>query len=72
MRGLQRTVDEDRYCVDLLIQLSAARSALDRVRMSIVESHTRGCVADAIREGEGDEKIDELMSVLQLFLKQGG
>ena len=62
MRGLQRMVEEDRYCIDILTQLSAVSAALDRVGLLVLEDHVRHCV----REG-GDEKIDELMRAIERF-----
>lgn len=51
IRGLQRMVEEDVYCPDILTQVAAARAALDRVGLMLLEDHTRGCVARALREG---------------------
>ena len=62
-------IEQDRYCVDLLVQISAVRSALNQLGMRLVEDHTRGCVRNAIRHGEGDESISELMDVLRKFAR---
>ena len=67
--GISRMVEDDRYCVDILIQISAVRSALNQVAMQIVEDHTKGCVLRAIQAGKGEEAIAELMEVLQRFTK---
>ncbi|MGE5560697.1 MAG: metal-sensitive transcriptional regulator [Chloroflexota bacterium] len=67
VRGVQKMIDEDRYCPDILVQISAIQSALSKVAMQILEGHTRGCVARAIREGHGDAAIEELMDVLRKF-----
>lgn len=69
IRGIQRMVDEDRYCVDVLVQLAAVRAGLDKVGLALIEGHTRGCMRAAIVTGQGDETIDELMDVLAKFLK---
>ncbi|MBI2914572.1 MAG: metal-sensitive transcriptional regulator [Firmicutes bacterium] len=69
VRGIHRMVEEDKYCVDVLIQVAAARAALDRVGLALLESHTRGCVARAIKEEHGDEAIGELMEVMMHFIK---
>ncbi len=69
VRGLQKMLNEERYCVDVLVQIAAVQSALDKVRMTLIEDHTRGCVAEAIAKGGGDEKIKELMSIINPFLK---
>ena len=69
IRGIQRMVEEDRYCVDILTQIAAARAALDRVGMELTEDHVRGCVSDAIRSGQGEPYIAELMDVINRFVK---
>ena len=60
--GVIRMADEDRYCVDLLHQLSAVQGALDRIRRDILEGHLRGCLATALAEGSADELVDELVT----------
>lgn len=69
VRGVQRMLDEDRYCVDVLVQLAAIRAGIDKVGLAVIEGHTRGCLRSAIATGHGDEAIDELMDVLAQFLK---
>jgi DNA-binding FrmR family transcriptional regulator len=69
IRGLQAMVEQDRYCLDILTQLSAARAALDKVGMQILDGHARGCLAAAVKSGDSDQAIDELMQVLERFLK---
>lgn len=69
VRGITRMVEEDKYCVDILHQISAVRSALNSVGQILLESHTRGCVARAIREERGDDAIDELMEVLRKYMR---
>ncbi len=66
VRGLQRMVEEEKYCVDILTQISAVRAALHSVGMLILRRHVETCVSDAIETGgtERVEIIDELMSVL--------
>jgi DNA-binding FrmR family transcriptional regulator len=69
VRGISRMIEEDRYCIDILTQVSAIRSALDAAALQILEDHTRGCVRSAIREGTGDAAIAELMDVVRRFVK---
>ncbi|HET7658088.1 MAG TPA: metal-sensing transcriptional repressor [Bacillales bacterium] len=69
VRGLQKMIEEDRYCVDVLVQMSAINAALKKVGFSLMERHTKTCVSDAIRSGEGEEQIQELMKVVQQFSK---
>lgn len=69
VRGIQKMVDEGRYCVDILTQLAAVRAAVNKVGIMVLEGHTKGCVADAINSENQDEKLEELMKVLSKFLK---
>ncbi|MGE5673384.1 MAG: metal-sensitive transcriptional regulator [Mycobacterium leprae] len=69
IRGLQRMIDDDRYCVDVLVQVAAVRAALSKVGMILLEGHARGCMQAAVRRGEGDESVAELMDVLEKFVK---
>ncbi len=68
-RGIGRMVEEDRYCVDILTQISAVRSALDAVALQLLRGHTHGCVQTAIRSGDGDHAIDELLNVVEKFAR---
>ena len=52
VRGLQRMVDEDAYCVDILTQVAAVQTALEQVAINVLDAHVRGCVADAVT-GDG-------------------
>lgn len=69
VRGLQRMIEDDRYCVDVLTQVAAVRAGLAKVALAVLEDHTRGCVTAAVRGDRGDEAIDELVDVLWKFVK---
>jgi CsoR family transcriptional regulator, copper-sensing transcriptional repressor len=69
VRGIQKMVEDDRYCVDILVQMSAINAAIKKVGFQLMEKHTHHCVANAIKEGNGDASIDELMKVIQQFSK---
>jgi DNA-binding FrmR family transcriptional regulator len=69
IRGLQKMIEEDRYCIDILVQISAVNAGLKRVGFQLMEQHTKHCVADAIQSGNGEASIDELMKVVQQFSK---
>ena len=60
--GVIRMVEDDRYCIDVLHQLSAVQGALDRVRRDILEAHLRGCVPEAVAQGRTEDIVDELMA----------
>src|SRR5690625_2402048 len=69
VRGLQKMVEEDRYCIDILIQISAINAALKKVGFEVAERHVKHCVKDAIQSNDGNEAIEELMSVMKQFSK---
>ena len=68
VRGLQRMLDEDAYCPDILTQASAVQSALNSFCRVLLASHLRTCVTEDIRAGR-DDAIDELMGTLQKLMK---
>lgn len=69
VRGVEKMIEDERYCVDILIQISAIQSALKNVGYGVTERHMKHCVTDAIENGNGEESIEELMSVLKQFSK---
>ena len=67
VRGLARMVEDDRYCIDIVTQISAVRAALRRVEEEILREHVAHCVEHAIRSGDKDDqrqKVAEIMDVL--------
>lgn len=68
-RGLQRMVEEDKYCVDIMNQIAGVQSALEQVTLLLMENHLQNCVSDAMQEGQGDEKIREIMDVLKHYTR---
>lgn len=69
VRGIAQMIADDRYCVDVLTQVAAVRSALDAVALQLLEDHTRGCVADAVRSDGGERVIAELMAAVKRFAR---
>jgi DNA-binding FrmR family transcriptional regulator len=69
VRGVQKMIEEGRYCVDIVTQLQAISAAADKVAQQVLEGHIRGCVSDAIKGDRGDEAITELMSVLSKAIR---
>ena len=68
VRGIARMVEDDRYCIDVLTQISAVRKAVDAVALALVDDHVRHCVA----ESSGDERVartDELMAAVGRLVK---
>ncbi len=67
VRGVRNMVEEDRYCIDILTQINAARAALDKVEQEVLREHLQSCVTHAFHNGslkERKQKIDELITVL--------
>jgi DNA-binding FrmR family transcriptional regulator len=71
LRGIQKMVEQDTYCVDILHQLSAVISAAEKVSLKVLDSHVRHCVADAVDPTLREEKLEELTKVLEKFLQIG-
>ncbi|HSH25951.1 MAG TPA: metal-sensing transcriptional repressor [Massilibacterium sp.] len=69
VRGIQNMVETDRYCVDIMIQISAIRAALKKVELHLLKQHTNSCVADAVKNGEQNEILEELMKVIERVSK---
>jgi CsoR family transcriptional regulator, copper-sensing transcriptional repressor len=67
VRGLQRMVEQDKYCIDILTQVSSVQAALRAVGMGLLDDHVRHCVRDSLEHGEGDQKIEELMLAVGRF-----
>lgn len=68
VRGIRKMVENDAYCTDILIQVSAVNAALNSFNKVLLANHIRTCVADDIREGK-EETIDELVATLQKLMR---
>src|SRR5699024_11570732 len=69
VRGIQNMIEEDRYCIDILVQISAINAALKKVGFSVAERHMEHCVSHAVKSGEGNDAIKELIEVMKHFTK---
>lgn len=70
VRGVQRLVDEEAYCVDVLTQISGVVSAMEKVGAILLKDHVEHCVRESIEKGDGaEEKIEELTSAVERFLR---
>jgi DNA-binding FrmR family transcriptional regulator len=67
VRGLQRMVEEDKYCIDVLTQVNSVTAALRAVGMGLLDGHVRYCVRESIQQGTGDEKVEELLAAVGRF-----
>lgn len=68
VRGLQKMLEEDAYCTDVLTQVSAVQSALNAFNKELLESHIRSCVVNDIRNGD-DEVVSDLVKTIQKLMK---
>ncbi|MGH2856595.1 MAG: metal-sensitive transcriptional regulator [Solirubrobacteraceae bacterium] len=71
IRGIQAMVADDRYCIDVLTQISAARAALDKVALGLLDEHAHHCVMGVESEAERDEKTAELMDAVGRLMRSG-
>jgi DNA-binding FrmR family transcriptional regulator len=67
--GIERMVDEERYCIDILTQISAAQAAIDKVALALLDEHTRHCVVGAGTAEEREAKTGEMMDAVGRLLK---
>ena len=70
VRGIARMIDEDRYCIDVVTQVSAAQAALDKVALELLSDHAAHCVAGAGPEEQGD-KTEEMMGAVRRLMRRG-
>jgi len=71
-RGLQRLVEEEAYCLDVLQQVEALTAAADQVALLLLEDHISGCLAHAIETGQGQPYVDEVMAVVRRTMGRRG
>ncbi|QQX92286.1 metal-sensitive transcriptional regulator [Gluconobacter sphaericus] len=67
--GVLNMIENDRYCVDILTQISAIKSALDGVSIQILSAHVNGCVRRAVQDDGGEDAIDELLQVVRRMIR---
>ncbi len=72
VRGVEKMVEEDRYCIDILTQISAVNTALESLALKILDDHVRHCVAGALASGDAADaqtKTEELLEAVQRFAR---
>lgn len=69
-KGIQQMIEEDRYCIDIVQQLTALSAAADEVSLLILENHIKGCVSDAVRRENSEEHIKELMATIRKAIRR--
>ena len=69
-RGVQKMVDEDRYCIDVLTQIGAIQAALDKVALGLLDDHVKHCVIEGHGPGSPEELTDEMMGAIGRLLNR--
>lgn len=69
IKGIQKMVDEERYCIDIINQITAVHNALDSVALRVMKRHIESCVTDAIKSADGKTKVNELMDTVERFIR---
>jgi DNA-binding FrmR family transcriptional regulator len=70
VRGVSRMVEEDRYCIDVLTQISAIQAALDKVALGLLDGHARHCVIGAGEDAQ-DQRTEEMMAAVGRLMRRG-
>ena len=71
VRGVQRMVEEDRYCIDVLTQISAIQAALDKVALGVLNDHAEHCVVHGTAAATPEENVEELMGAVARLMRRG-
>jgi CsoR family transcriptional regulator, copper-sensing transcriptional repressor len=71
VRGIEKMVDENRYCIDVLTQISAIQAALDKVALGLLDGHARHCMREGAADGRADEMATEMMAAVGRLMKRG-
>jgi DNA-binding FrmR family transcriptional regulator len=71
VRGIDRMVDDDRYCIDILTQISAIQAALDKVALGLLDGHARHCLREGAADGRAEEMATEMMAAVGRLMKRG-
>jgi len=71
VRGVERMVEDERYCIDVLTQISAVQAALDKVALGLMDDHAHHCVIGAKSATQREERTDELMAAVGRLMRRG-
>ena len=71
VRGVQGMVEDDRYCIDVITQISAIQAALDKVALGLLDGHARHCVVEGHGDGSPEELTDEMMAAVGRLMRRG-
>ena len=70
VKGIQKMIEGDRYCIDVVQQLTAVSSAISEVSLAVLQSHIEGCVSNAIKTDHSEHHIEELMAAIRKAIKR--
>jgi len=71
VRGIEGMVDDERYCIDVITQISAVQAALDKVALGLLDDHAQHCIIRGNADGEPQEMTDELMGAVARLMRRG-
>ncbi|GAA1382399.1 metal-sensitive transcriptional regulator [Catellatospora chokoriensis] len=71
VRGIEKMVEDDRYCIDVLTQISAIQAALDKVGLGLLDGHARHCMHEGAEQGRSDQMATEMMAAVGRLMKRG-
>ncbi len=69
IKGIQKMVEKERYCIDIINQVTAAQRALDQVSLKVMQRHIESCVTNAVKADGGDSIMEELMETIYKFIR---
>jgi len=69
IEGVEKMIENERYCIDIINQVNAARRALEQVALIIMKRHMESCLTEAIKEKKGGEKIEEMVASIDAFIR---
>ncbi len=69
IEGVEKMIEEERYCIDIINQVNAARRALEQVALIVMKRHMESCLTEAIKGKKGQEKIDEIVGSIDAFIR---
>ncbi len=69
IEGIMKMIEDERYCVDISKQILAVQALLKKTNLQILDRHIKSCVKQAFEEGHGDEKVDEIIEILDKYAK---
>lgn len=71
VRGIGRMIDEDRYCIDVITQITAIQAALDKVALGLLDQHTRHCLIEGHGDGTTEDMADEVLGAVARLMRRG-